>query len=248
MLLQNIFKEDFVEEQVYSVTIDDESTKVEYSTPPQHLEEIGFILDIDQSDGTMSERMMDVIINYRLTNLSVIVEVPSHLLFNKTCSIKYLLQIANNIDFAVALLPPGHECVPADFTNQQYKEVIVEAVRELLTKQNFDKTVFPISNYFEYLMLEVIMGEEKLINFKAKDKFIHESFIAKMSKEEIHDFKNSIRQELHAHYGGQEEFNKMAKVMIASILNRASESYDDFISPIVEKNVKQKIQEKLEKQ
>ncbi len=248
MLLQELFKiENKQLKQIYSIQINDDSTKNEYATPPDELEEIGFILDIDESDGTMSERLMDVIINYRLTNMSVIVEVPSNLIYQKITSIKYLLQIANNIDFSIALLPPGHQHVSDDFSIEAYKEVILETVRELLLKQNFDKVVFPISNYFEYLMLEVILGTEKLQKFYTKDKFIEESFIAKMSIEQTDDFKNSIREELYQHYGGKDEFNNMSKVMIATILKRASDSYQEFVKPMVNKNIQDKMSYLLSK-
>ena len=93
MLLQDIFKpENGKLKEVYSIELDADSVKTEYSTPPQALETVGFIFKVD-SDGMIEENLLDIIISYKLTNLSVIVEVPANLFSSGKVEPKYLIQL-----------------------------------------------------------------------------------------------------------------------------------------------------------
>ncbi len=242
MLLQELFEEKNKElTSVYSVEINKESTKVEYSSPPENLEEIGFLFVIDE-DGMMSEDLMDIVISYRLANLPVVIEVPSKLLSSEKLDIKYLVQLANNVDFAVSLLPPNKNLDPEDCSMDEYAQIIEKMVDELLQKPNFDKFIYPISNFFEYLMLENILSPEALKDFRPEQKYITDNFVQAMSKEDSDKFKNIIRNKLYDFYGGKENFDLIAKTMIDKIVSKAKGMFKDIVVNYIQEQKQQQQQ------
>jgi hypothetical protein len=229
MLLQDLFKEENANlTQATSVIINEESANVEYSTPPLKLTEISFVLKLD-ADGMMDETLMDIIIGYRLTNVNIIVEVPSDYITSEKLEVKYLLQLASNVDFSLALLPPGNDLVGSEVTVAQYKEIIVKVLDEMLNKPNFDKFVYPISNFFEYLMLEQILGKKKLNGFRPENKYVVQTFANIMSQEDSDDFKAVIRSKLYDFYGGEKEFDLVAKTILEGIFEKAKDMYKDMV-------------------
>jgi len=239
MLLQELFKEKNKGlSKAYSVVLDEKSSDPEYSTPPENLKEIGFVLKIDE-EGMMDEALLDVVISYRLTNLPVLIEVPTQLISKGSIEVKYLMQLANNVDFSIALLPPGHPLVGDEISINEYKDVILKMLDELLNKPNFDKFIYPISNFFEYLMLEQILGKEKLVNFKPEDEYIKDNFLNVMTTQDSNLFKDAIRGRLYDFYGGEQEFNLVAKTIIGSVYEKSVSMYKDAIIQAVKNNSEQ---------
>ncbi len=229
MLLQDLFKEENKNlEYAYSITLDENSSAVEFSTPPSNLKEIGFVFKVD-SEGTMDETLMDVVINCRLTNIPTLIEVPTQLLVDETVQAKYLIQIAKNVEFSFALLPPGHELVGDSITIEQYKEVIMDVLEKMLAKPDFDKFVYPISNFLEYLMLEQILGKEKLQNFRPENEYVEDNFSNVMTKEHSDQFKSLIRNRLYDFYGGEQEFNLVAQTILDGVYQKTKDIYKDIV-------------------
>ena len=229
MLLQDLFKEENATlNRACSVVLNENSSDTEYATPPSNLEEIGFVFKVDE-DGMMDEALMDIVISYRLTNLPVLMEVPSQLITEGKVEVKYLLQLANNVDFSIALLPPGHKLVGDLVTVPQYKKIVTDLLEEMLNKPNFDKFVYPISNFFEYLMLEQILGKGKLTNFRPENEYVQENFANIMSKEDSDEFKGAIRERLYDFYGGEAEFDLVAKTMLEGVYEKTKDIYKDIV-------------------
>jgi hypothetical protein len=229
MLLQDLFKEENKNlKSAYSITLNDESSSVEYSTPPLNLEEIGFIFRVNE-EGEIEENLLDVIINCGLKNLPTLVEVPSQLISEEKVSVKYLIQMASNIGFFLAFLPPGHEEVGNLITISQYKDVVMQVTEEMLKRPNFDKFVYPVSNYFEYLMLEQILGKDKLVNFRPESEYIKDNFSNLMTSKDSDDFKLSIRNRLYDFYGGENEFNLVAQTILDGVYEKSKEIFTDIV-------------------
>jgi hypothetical protein len=229
MLLQDLFKEENKNlKAAYSITLNDESSSVEYSTPPLNLEEIGFIFCVNE-EGEIEDSLLDIIINCGLKNLPTLVEVPSQLIFEEKVSVKYLIQMASNIGFFLAFLPPGHEQVGNSITIAQYKDVVMQVTEEILKRPNFDKFVYPVSNYFEYLMLEQILGKEKLVNFRPESEYIKDNFSNLMTSQDSDDFKLSIRNRLYDFYGGEKEFNLVAQTILDGVYEKSKEIFTDIV-------------------
>jgi len=229
MLLQDLFKEENRElEYAYSIKLDEESFSDEYLTPPPNLKEIGFIFKIDDQ-GEMDERLMDIIINCRLTNVPTLLEVPTQMLVDKIVATKYLIQLSKNMEFSFALLPPGHELVGDSINIEQYKTIIMEVLENMLAKPDFDKFVYPISNFLEYLMLEQILGKQKLENFRPENEYVEDNFSNLMTKEHSDEFKLLIRNRLYDFYGGEKEFNLVAQTILDGVYDKTKDIYKDIV-------------------
>lgn len=223
MLLQELFNEKNNKlENAYGVTLDAESTQCDYSSPPENLKEIGFIMKVD-NDGLMDESLMDVVISYRLTNMDVLLEVPSELLIEEKLDPKYLLQLSMNVDFAVAILPPEN----GDF--ETYDKIILLVLNEILEKPNYDKFVYPISNFLEYLMLEQVLSPEQLVGFRPEQRYVIDNFSSKIPKEISDRFKQVMRDRLYEFYGSKENFEIVAKTMLESALEKSESFYRSHI-------------------
>lgn len=228
MLLQDIFKPEYAEmKEVYGITLDEQSSDTEFSSPPESLEGIGFIFEAD-TDGTIKENLLDIIISYNLTQLPIMVEIPSQLLLDDTLTPQYLIQLASNVGFSLSILPPGHPLVH-DVSAEQYRNIITAFTKEMLNKHVFEKFVFPISSFFEYLMLEQLLGEEKTKSFVPDHDYIKNTFVDNMSVEDSDSFKNSIRELLYNYYGGKEQFELVAKTIFSKLGDRSQQMFTEFV-------------------
>lgn len=235
MLLQELFKPENTHlKEVSGIELDADSAKTDYSTPPQNIESIGFVFKVD-SDNMIDEGLLDIIISYKLTNLSVLIEVPSHI-FKQGIEPKYLLQLASNVDFAVSLLPPGHALVDASYTTEEYTDLIKRFTDELLSRQNFDKAVVPITNFFQYVMIEKLLGKDGMGNFKVDDPYILENFATILSVENSDKFKKEIREKLYTFYGSEEEFDEVAKLMFETLYSKAKNVFTDQVKQYVQQS------------
>lgn len=238
MLLQDIFKEEYSKfNEIYGVSINAESSETAYSTPPENFDVIGFNLVLDE-DGLISEDLLDIIISYKLTNMTIVIEVPSQLLYNEEITAKKLIQLATNVDFSIAILPPNNELVNNQITHEQYLEVIANFTREMNSKQNFDKFVAPISNFFEYLMLETLLGKDNPVvkNFKPTDYYINNVFLNHMNEKESDDFKDVIRKELYDFYDGEENFKAVSSIIFEGIYNKTKETFTEHLKKYYQEN------------
>ena len=232
MYLKEIFKEENLnKEEIFGVIVDKESTELKYSSaPPSNLEALGLVLTLD-SDNSMDTDLIDVIINYKLTNLTVVLEVPSHLLSSGLIKAKELIQLSSNLDVALSILPPGHPLVEKNVTTDDYINIISELTNFIIEKPNFDKSVVPISNFMEYLMIEKILGENSNIvkNFKPTDPYILENFVNVLTIETSDAFKDVIRTKLYDLYGGKENFDVVAETILQSIQDKSEQIYKQHI-------------------
>lgn len=229
MLLQELFNEENNHlKNAYTIELDSDSSNVDFSMPPTNLEEIGFVFKAD-NDGLMDESLMDIVISYRLANLDVVLEVPAHLVYEKKVTAKYLIQLASNVDFAISLLPPKHQLVSEGYTSEQYQETVLEFLDEILARPNFDKFIYPISNFLEYLMLEQVIGSEKLQDFRPEQKYLVDNYASVMSKEESDSFKQQIREKLYAFYGDKENFELVAKSILESVVDKSADFFEKYV-------------------
>lgn len=227
MYLKEIFNESNKNlNEFYGIQLDEESMDLKYSsTPPENLETIGFILKLDEENSIHTD-LIDVMINYKLTNLTVILEVPCDLISKGFIKTKEIIQLANNLDVALSILPPNHQLVSNEVSIQDYCNIISEVIDFMIEKPNFDKFIVPVSNFMEYLMIETILGENSTIvsQFAPKDEYIVNNFSSILSKEDSDLFKSIIRNKLYDLYGGKENFNVVAETIFNSIKEQ-SESF-----------------------
>ena len=235
MLLQEIFKPEYANlSEIYGLSLDEESLKTEFSSPPDNFDSIGFVIELD-SDNLISNRLLDRLIPYQLTNINVVVEVPSQLLAQKVITPKYLIQVAHNVDFSISLLPPGHALVGESITNEEYIEVIRLFTEEMNKKAIFERFVCPISNFMEYLMIEKLLGADHpaISRFTPDNEYIKTTFASLMTHEQSNAFKDVIRQNLYNLYGGEENFNVVADVIFKAIYDKSGAIFKEHVNSYV---------------
>lgn len=231
MLLQEIFTENYLNKtEVYGIELNADSDKIEYHTPPDHFETLGFVLSLDEN-GLIADNLLDIVINYKITNLPIMIEVPSQWIVNNTVQISYLISLANNVDFMISLLPPSHALVGDSITNEQYIDLIDKFMAELLNKPNFDKLICPISNFMEYLMIEKLLGDsaEAIKNFKPENQYIIDNFSSILDHDTSNLFKDKIRNRLYDFYNGQENFDLIANVIFKGVQAKGSEIFTQHV-------------------
>lgn len=101
-----------------------------------------------------------------------------------------------------------------------YKNVLKDALIRFLEKENFDKFVFPITNYIEYLYSQIIY---KTNEFIVTDAYILNFFANYLSDNEINQLKEEIAEKLYEYYGSKEEFENIAKILMNSVYNTMTE-------------------------
>lgn len=240
MLLQEIFSPQYSQlTEVYGLEVDSLSSATEYSRPPENLETIGFKLILD-NDNLIDETLLDIIINYKLTNMTVVVEVPTQILAQGKMSPKDLILLSSNVDFSISLLPPNHPFVNNEITNEEYINVIKNFNEEMLKKQNYDKFVAPITNFLEYLMLESLLGQDNPIvkNFIPDNEYVKTTFSSYMTVEQSNQFKDILRQSLYDFYGSKEEFNVVAQEIFKGIYNKSQEIFTQHVQNYIEEQKK----------
>lgn len=225
MLLQELFNEINEQSRFYGITLNEDSLDVKFSSPPVHIKELGFIFKVDDS-GLMDEGLMDIVISYRLSNVDIVLEVPVEVLLEKNIEPKYLIQLASNVDFGISILPPSKD---SNVTFEQFENVLMQFFNEMLSRPNFDKFVSPISNFLEYLMIEQILGKDKLIDFKPTDEYIVNNYSTNLSVSESDSFKDKIRKRLYDFYEGEENFNLVAKSMLSALLNKSELFFQNYL-------------------
>lgn len=237
MFLKEIFNQEHLDkEELFNIIVDKDSTDLQYSsTPPSNLKLLGLVLILD-SDNSIDTDLIDVIINYKLTNLTVLLEVPAHLISQNFVKAKELIQLSSNLDVGLSILPPGHILVDKETTEDDYVKVISDLTDFIIEKPNFDKSVVPIANFMEYLMVEKILGENSHIvkNFKPTDPYIIDNFSSILSVEASDSFKNVIRNKLYDLYGGKENFDIVAETILQSIQNRSEDIYKQLIQDSIQ--------------
>lgn len=227
MLLQDIFLEENKDKkELFGIVLNSDSSKIEYHTPPSNFEMLGFILDLDE-EGLIKDDLLDVLINYRITNTQIMIEVPSQLLLSKKIDAKYLLQLSSNVDFMISVLPPNHIAVGNTVTDEEYSTIIEDFTKELLLKPNFDKFICPISSFMEYLMLETLLGDKEpaIVNFKPQDPYIINTFVNNLSEESSNLFKGKIRNTIYDFYGSKEDFEDISSLMFKNIESKSEEIF-----------------------
>lgn len=232
MLLKEIFnQENLDKEELFGIIIDKESTDLKYSSaPPPNIKALGLVLALDDEQSIDTD-LIDIIISYKLTHITLILEIPSHLFSQGKIKAKEIIQLCINLDVSLSILPPGHPLVDSSVTEEDYVKIISDFTDCIIEKANFDKSVMPISNFMEYLMIEKILGENSNIikNFKPKDEYIIKNFSSILSLGGSDAFKNVIRNKLYDLYGGKENFDIVAETILQSIQDRSEQIYKQLI-------------------
>ena len=198
----------------YGVKVD-----VESFTPPPGLQEISLIYKADGND--IDENLMDVIISYGIAGVEIILEIPAE---EDGIDPEYMVSIAANAGFSLSLLPPIDDN-PA--SRQQYFDRLTAFASVYLSKSNFGKFIAPVTNYLEYLFVEMLVGSEA--PFNVTDPYIQERLSKLADDEFVTAFKDSLRQDFYHLFGGKDQFERFSRRMMSEIHGFAGECVTDLI-------------------
>ena len=214
MLLSSLIESESADISAYGVEVD-----VESFTPPANLKEVSLLY---KSDGTdIDECLMDVIISYGIAGVDVILEIPAE---EKDIDAKYMVSIAANAGFSLALLPP----VTDDLENRtKYFDRLSEFAEVYLTKGNFGKFIAPVTNYLEYLFVELLIGPEA--PFNVTDPYIQKRLSKLADDDFVTAFKDSLRKDFYSFFGGKDEFERFSRRMMLEIHDFTAECVTDIV-------------------
>lgn len=211
-LLSDILAAEAPEAVVFGVEVDEESF-----SPPPSLKEVSFIYR--EQDGDIDEALMDVIISYGLAGVEIVLEIPGDA---PGIDAKYLVSVAANAGFSLAIMPPENDTVEA---REAYYTTLEAFARAYLAQPNYAKFLSPVTNYLEYLFIEVLRGDN--VEFTTRDPFIQERFIARMSPEFVDAFKERLRLVIYEAFGDRGQFETFAWGMVKKIHGLAEANCQD---------------------
>ena len=195
--------------EISNVLVDAESF-----TPPEGLKFIG--LSYIDKGGDIDEVLMDVIISYGLAGVEVVLEIPP-----QTAGIdaRYMMSVAANAGFSVALLPPPAGSDAA--LKAAFEEKLGNFAEAYFQRANFAKAVVPVGNFLEYLFVELMQPGAP---FVPRDPYILEQYVKIMDPAYVDEMKTFLRQKFYDILGGQEEFDRFAWGLINGIHAMAEEN------------------------
>jgi hypothetical protein len=192
----------------YSVDVDSTADLM----PPGWLKEIGLVLKIDDQ-GQIDEDMLDVAISYRLAKVKVMVEVPYR--EDQVDEDHLMMALATNMQVVLSFLPP-EDTGAASFNG--YLEQTRRVCQAFFKRQNLDQMVMPVTNYLEYLFVNLMAPNRP---FQVKDPYVLAAYADVLGSERTDALKVVIREEAYAHFGGQENFERVAKGLMRGVYDEA---------------------------
>ena len=186
----------------YGVEVD-----VDSFSPPADLKHISLIFKGE--DGEIDETLMDVIISYGLAGVEVVLEIPAE---QSDIDPKYMVSVAANAGFSLSLLPPVERSDEAD---QAYFERLKAFAEVYFGQSNFGQFLAPVTNFIEYLFVETLLGDDH--EFEVSDPYILQRLSALSDADFTIAFKDRLRADIYAIFGGEAEFKAFARRMTAQI-------------------------------
>ena len=192
---------------------------VESFTPPEGLKFIGF--RYADKGGDIDEVLMDVIISYGLAGVEVVLEI-----LPQTASIdaRYMMSVAANAGFSIALLPPVTGSDTA--VKVAFEEKLGQFTEAYFQQANFAKAVVPVGNFLEYLFVELMKPGAP---FVPRDPYILEQYVNVMDASYVDEMKAFLRQKFYDITGGKEEFEQFSWGLIRGIHAMAEENCQDLL-------------------
>jgi len=182
---------------IYGVIVDED-----IFDPPQGVTFVGLLWD-GTGPKDISERLIDTIIAFSLSGTEVCVEVRP----TDDVDPEYLMTLAGNAGFSISLLPPENE---ADL--DMWLGHCERFAAALLTVPNFTKTLYPVSGYLTYLIMEYFGGATAL---EPTDAYVRERFFLPTPGAWSDSAKEQMRASMSNTLGGEDEL----KAYLSAIVN-----------------------------
>lgn len=214
MRLSDLLKLETVPERVFGVIVDTSDV----SDPPPGLKEISFIAP--PTAEAIDPDLLDVAIAYQLSQVEVVIEVPAA---NEIANPSYFMDVISSVGISVTFLPPADS---DDAAFEAYIQRLETFVPLYSGKAIFSKLLMPVTNYLEYLMIEML-NPELATTFAPSDPYVIERFAGAMSGARADQMKARLRTAFENYYGGPEGFRGHCAAQFKGILDLTESSLAD---------------------
>lgn len=179
---------------------------------PDYLVRLGFVLNsLDVADST----------NYALATLitfistgeygrEVIAEIPHEVEVDEPN-----LKMLSGCKVSISLLPPR---LDYDVDWENYTQKLIKILHLWLTDSNIHRLVYPISGYFEYLVLEQLGYIPERIT---DDEYTLKRFVDEFDAERMDQVKDRLKDYVIDFFGGEDQFKSFISTVGIGSLKRA---------------------------
>ncbi len=132
--------------------------KPELIQPPKIDDNIVYIKLVPDINDIINPDIIDVALSYSIAGIEVVLEIPFEIRVN--FEKKQLASIVSNGGWSLSLLPPIKHSKA--LTGEYCKEVIEwYKLWRKPTMRNFEKTIYPVTPYCEYLAIDYLIDKNK---------------------------------------------------------------------------------------
>lgn len=214
MQLSELMKLEPVPERVFGVVVD----TTDVFDPPQGLKEISFVAP--STTDAIDPDLLDVAIAFQLSQVEVVIEVPAE---NEIANPSHFLDVLASVGISATFLPPAAD---HDVAFEAYVQRLETFVPLYASKAIFAKLLMPVTNYLEYLMIEII-NPVMASSFVPTDPYVIERFASAMTGTRADQMKDRLRAAFAAYYGGADEFRAHCQAQFQGILQLTETSVAD---------------------
>lgn len=186
--------------------------------PPLHVREIGLLART--RDGSLEDDVLDAAISYHLAGIDTILEFPHEVEFRDA---RHLVATAANSNASLSFLPPDDL---SDESFDAYCLKLESVTRAYMAQQTMTRFVMPVTNYLQYMFVEVL-DEEKAKSFVPEDSYVIKRFHSVMPLERSDALKARIRAVFHEECGGEEGFRQFALGIMGAVASSVEASLEE---------------------
>ena len=175
--------------------------------PPANIRTVGLLWEGNSPDAPrdITDRLIDTVIAFSLSGAEVILEVRPE----DEVDHAYLLTLAGNAGFSVSAVPPSSEDGVEAWCRQ-----CAGFAEALLTTPNFAKSLFPVSGYVSYLVLEIFSGADAMT---PNDPYVVGRFTGATPTEWSDRAKAAMRARMTEMLGGEDGLEEYLAAILRAI-------------------------------
>lgn len=195
----------------------------EYTTETiKDLSEVGFTIQYNDSGDYVSDDLIDVILEYKNTDVSVVLEVP----FSENSNIDVIHHFSRSTQIDLSLLPPTGE-VKTEQSLAIYNEQLQKATVLWLEQTGASYMLYPSSGYFHYMIRSYFDGKPDTIS---NDEYMIKNYVETLSEEEMDILKANLHGVFIEHIGGEEAFAVYANSIASGLVDTVEQMSEDVIA------------------
>ena len=208
--LHKLSEEEVKGKSFYGIIVDEYTMESQKS-----LSEIGFIVQYNEDKTYVSDDLIDVILNYKNTDVNIVLEVP----FDMETDVNVIHHMVRSVQADLSLLPPNSDLKSSESLSK-YEEQLLEITNLWLEQTNVSYMLYPSSGYFHYMIREYFNGKTESIS---NEPYMVDNFVDTLSVEEMDSIKDNLKHVFYDHLGGKEGFAVYANSIASGLAEHVEE-------------------------